>query len=629
MAYTHFEITRLPVRTGLKIKPSVADALAKATTNFEYPIAVQQTMTWDSYGEVGEPLDSFGYKLKTDDNPAEWTEEIDVILKNLPEAGTPVSTTNTIYIPSDEISLIDDLFISDTKADRIEVEEQVSGAGIGGVLKIKEDLLKFGRPYMLYDFKGVNIEAALVTDAFKVDIASIKYRLGKISAGVIAWSSYANLFLKRQDYASLYVRDNDNVQTSIDFSRKIYIKGGEPETSAYIKIVSEVEMANFSIRMFKNDQVSISTPLELTAGAVNYVNVPVNKNGLGAFVLEGAPTITFDDPYLFTITTEMLLMNGDAMLVDPSNNLLNILIYNDASLLSQFDMLESVSLSEASNLFEATEEDVIMPYPSALSVTAIINKRVNVGTGPFTYSIDQISGTSVTITPVSGSKFTFPISSADDYVFLAKITDSITKIVSEHVFQLLLTGTAAGIPVITNPGAQSAVVGVYFSLALSITNTPLTSVTPSSLPAGLSMSLTGVISGIPTTVENPTASIVVANSVGSSTPATNFSINVVAAGSPPVITGTDATYGNENDIWIPEDAYYEYFFSISNSPTSVRLLKSGALNSAVLTDLTGGNYKATIYLAGTSGVLTIRAANASGPVNKIINVYSDDELIPL
>jgi hypothetical protein len=112
-----------------------------------------------------------------------------------------------------------------------------------------------------------------------------------------------------------------------------------------------------------------------------------------------------------------------------------------------------------------------------------------------------------------------------------------TRTAAEQVLTLTATGSSSTETVsVTNPGAQTSTVGTAVSLQISATDTQNKVLTYSAtgLPAGLSISAAGLITGTPTTAT--TASVTVTATSGTASGSTTFTWTVNPT--TPVFTGT-------------------------------------------------------------------------------------------
>jgi len=181
---------------------------------------------------------------------------------------------------------------------------------------------------------------------------------------------------------------------------------------------------------------------------------------------------------------------------------------------------------------------------------------------------------------------------------------TLSNVSGEAVLSAILVRTASGgggtAPSITG-SAPGGIVGTAYSYTYTVSGspTPTCTVTSGSLPAGLTLSTGGTISGVPTTPGTSTG-VITANNGISPSATKNFSILITKA---PSITGTapGGTVGTA----------YSYSYTVSGSPTPTCTVTSGSL-PAGLTLSTSGTISGTPTTPGTStGVIT--AANGVIP----------------
>lgn len=164
-------------------------------------------------------------------------------------------------------------------------------------------------------------------------------------------------------------------------------------------------------------------------------------------------------------------------------------------------------------------------------------------------------------------------------------------------YDLPLTGP----PVIGSPLSASATAGQPFSYQIASGNRP-GSYSASGLPAGLSLSASGVIAGIPTAGGTYTVSISATNANG--TDSRNLTLTIAGGGVAPVITSSLTASGVAGTS-------FSYQITASNQPTSYNAsgLPPGlSINTTGLisgTPTTAGSY--TVHLSAT---------NASGTGNQ-------------
>ncbi len=175
---------------------------------------------------------------------------------------------------------------------------------------------------------------------------------------------------------------------------------------------------------------------------------------------------------------------------------------------------------------------------------------------------------------------------------------------------LTVTIAAAGVtPIITNnPLSAAGTVGTPFSFAITASGSP-TSYAASPLPAGLVRNtITGVISGTPTTVGNTAVLLGATNATG--TGSATLTITVAAAGVAPIITNSPLTAAGT--VGTP----FSYAIVATGSPTSYN---ATPLPAGLVRNATTGVISGTPTTAGTTAV-TLSATNATGTGNVTLTI---------
>jgi|GEM_PF-1170535 PKD repeat protein len=165
---------------------------------------------------------------------------------------------------------------------------------------------------------------------------------------------------------------------------------------------------------------------------------------------------------------------------------------------------------------------------------------------------------------------------------------------------LTITVAAANAaPVITSPSTAPGTVGTPVDYPIGATGSP-TSYTATGLPPGLTLNtLTGAITGTPTTAGTYVVTVTATNSTGTST--TLLTFTVAGAGTVPVITGPTTAPGSVGTA-------INYTIGATGSPTSYTA--TGLPPGLTLNTLTG-TITGTPTTAGTY-VVTVTATNSTG-----------------
>ncbi len=174
-------------------------------------------------------------------------------------------------------------------------------------------------------------------------------------------------------------------------------------------------------------------------------------------------------------------------------------------------------------------------------------------------STNNISGTSMAAPHVAGAVALYlagnPSASpatVHSAIVNAATSDKITSPGTGSPNKLLFTGTGGvpGNPSVTNPGAQASTVGTAVSLQLSASGgtSPYTW-TATGLPAGLSISSSGLISGTPTTAGTSSVTVTATDAAAKTASATfSWVVNPVGSGCAAVTNGTDVTVPDNSDV---------------------------------------------------------------------------------
>ncbi len=171
---------------------------------------------------------------------------------------------------------------------------------------------------------------------------------------------------------------------------------------------------------------------------------------------------------------------------------------------------------------------------------------------------------------------------------------------------------ALTIPVLTSAQTTTGAVATVFSFQATATGNPAPTFTATGLPAGLSISTAGLISGTPTTGGSTVVSVKATNSQGSDTKPLTININ-----QPPAITSASSKSGLTN-------AAFTYTMTASGFPQPT--LSATGLNGGPLPgwlSFSGGILSGTPTLAGTYSV-ALSAANTVGTDPKTLTITIKD-----
>ena len=181
--------------------------------------------------------------------------------------------------------------------------------------------------------------------------------------------------------------------------------------------------------------------------------------------------------------------------------------------------------------------------------------------------------------------------------------------------QVVITYTQGAAPLlVSSTPTIFAAPGASYSYTFTATGTPAPTfaVASGTLPAGLTLSSTGVLSGTPTTEGTSTFTVTATNSVGSATTAPAS----ITVGSKPVFTAYAAP-----DATI--DMPYRYTFAVGSASAATISVSAGALPVGLA--LTAGTTPGTAVLSGTpttagTFAFTLTATSAAGATSQQVTI---------
>ena len=258
-----------------------------------------------------------------------------------------------------------------------------------------------------------------------------------------------------------------------------------------------------------------------------------------------------------------------------------------------------------------TTEGVPLTLNGTVTPTTATNKNItwSVKSGPAT---------------ISGGN-TLNTSAAGTVVVTATITNG-TAVGTNYTKDFNITVNAAYVPtppVITTPAGAltSGNVNSAYSVTLAATNSPTSwAVASGSLPAGLSLNNSGVISGTPTTAGTFNFSVTARNSDGPSA-SRAFSIVINAAVAAPVLSNLSITDKTQTEAYFYIDmnvtaTFYRAVYpgtATAKTPAEVKAHVGAVYSQTVVDCPAGGMSGAVFYLtAGTQYTLYLVAENAGG-----------------
>ena len=227
------------------------------------------------------------------------------------------------------------------------------------------------------------------------------------------------------------------------------------------------------------------------------------------------------------------------------------------------------------------------------------------GAGPYTWAITSGSlPNGVTLTP-SGVLSGTP-TAAGTFTFTAQVTDSTSPTPQTATSTLSLT-VGAALTVTTTSPLQSGMVGSPYSVTLAAsggTAPYIWSLAAGALPAGLSLSSSGIISGTPTSTASTAISLQVTDST-SPTPQTTIKAVSITINAALSISSTSLPNG------FPSTAYSTTLTAAGGTAPYTWAITSGSL-PAGLTLASTGAISGTPTTAGTSTV-TIQVTDTTTP----------------
>ncbi|MFF2042779.1 RICIN domain-containing protein [Kitasatospora sp. NPDC058170] len=167
---------------------------------------------------------------------------------------------------------------------------------------------------------------------------------------------------------------------------------------------------------------------------------------------------------------------------------------------------------------------------------------------------------------------------------------------SEQTLTLTSTGSAPETVTFTGPGNQSGKAGTAVSLQLAATDSAGKSLAYSAtgLPAGLSISPAGLITGTPTTAGSSTVAVTASSGTASGTTSFTWAVNPVLSGTHTVTTGTKAlddpdhstAQGTQLDTWSINGGANQNWVFTQNTDGSYQIANG---LSALCMDVNGGS----------------------------------------
>jgi len=345
------------------------------------------------------------------------------------------------------------------------------------------------------------------------------------------------------------------------------------------------------------------TPPETTAGAPEFVltvkgrNYTVNSIVQWRDVISGDPVI-YSLPTLYVSSTELRALVAASLLT--TEKTVGIRVFNSESLISSlFDFVINPPpvITTASPLPKGT---IGVPYEFTL--------QADDGTPPYSWHLeDGTLAPGLTLTPQG--VITGRPTAEGTFRFPVRVTDSVEVSSATKTFSL----TIAPSPVVitTSSPLPDANVGSAYSVTFAATGgeAPYTwSFVGGTLPPGLTVSTTGVLSGVPTTAGTYTFSIRTVDALGR--PDTKGFLLTVR---PPAITITTASplpggfVGQAYSVTFEASggaSPYSWALAEGSLPPGLLLSTSGALTG---TPTTTGTYNFTVRVTDSAQVTVTKA----------------------
>lgn len=182
-----------------------------------------------------------------------------------------------------------------------------------------------------------------------------------------------------------------------------------------------------------------------------------------------------------------------------------------------------------------------------------------------------------------------------------------------QIVSLIQTGLEAGdqgggIPVITSSGSAAGSVGSPFQYQIVATQNPTFYSVVGTLPPGIIISQSGLLSGTPTSAGTWQVTLRAANAIGVG----EKTLNIMIAGQAPVITSPETATGTQGSP-------FTYQGTASNSPTSWSFA-DGSLPPGLSLNGATGRISGTPTSGGTFHSFLLRATNANGTGEKRVTI---------
>lgn len=178
------------------------------------------------------------------------------------------------------------------------------------------------------------------------------------------------------------------------------------------------------------------------------------------------------------------------------------------------------------------------------------------------------------------------------------------------VYDIVVSGPVA--PTITSGTPGVATVGTAYSFTFSASGdaTITWAVSSGTLPAGLALSTSGILSGTPTAAGSSSFTVTAINAAGAANQ--NVTLTVSASAVAPTITSADPAAA-------VKDAAYSHTFAASGTTPTTWSVSSGSLPTGLSLDSSSGVLSGVPTVAGST-TFTIAATNSAGSASKSVTV---------
>lgn len=211
-----------------------------------------------------------------------------------------------------------------------------------------------------------------------------------------------------------------------------------------------------------------------------------------------------------------------------------------------------------------------------------------------------------------------PTASVEGLQFYVVASNSIGRVT--NLFTITIAPSSVSPPaIVTTSPLPDGKVGVPYSLQIEATNDPDVYTYSGTLPAGLELSTSGLLSGTPTTAETRSFIVTVTNRAGSAV--RSFAVTIQPTYDPPVFVTTsplpDAWVGDEySQIILAANGIITYTIDSGSVPSGLSLSSGGLLSG---TPTTSGAYTFMVKAANQD-------ASTTNEYALTVNAYQEPEI---